>query len=313
MTCVCRREIGDFRAACRAPRAACCRAATRDSRDTSLSGSFRSPKTSACAGHACTQAGLISPSSSSRSSALAWICRRLDALHAERALLHHADFAHRHVGIELQVERLVPRRVEEVEEPDVVRAGVGAVARADAAVVDLRVQAVLGVMAGVGRAHRLARRVVALLAHHRPELQPHVRELALPVALDANPVLGAAARRLRRRRRSRCCSRHGRPSRTRRSRCSDRGRPPFPTSACTSRSVPAPVASESVLAPRASPRSARRMLSHPPANRISRPSGSPTRAIVTRVAAQASAPVVGSVDRRQERRPGSRRGRSRSA
>ena len=71
-----------------------------------------------------------------------------------------------------------------------------AVARADAAVVDLRVQPFLGVMAGVGRAHRLARRVVALLAQHRPELHPHVRELALPVALDAQPVHGAAARRL---------------------------------------------------------------------------------------------------------------------
>ena len=138
----------------------------------------------------------MSPSTSSRFSALAVGLGRLDALHAERALLHHADFAHRDVGVELQVQRLLPLRVEEVEEADVVRAGVGAVARADAAVVDLRVQAVLVVVAGVGRAHRLARRVVALLAHHRPELEPHVREVAFPVALDADPVHGAAARRL---------------------------------------------------------------------------------------------------------------------
>ena len=109
---------------------------------------------------------------------------RLDPLHAERALLHDADFADRHVGIELQVKRLLPRRVEEVEEPDVVRAGVGAVARADAAVVDLRVQAFLRVMAGVGRTHRLAGRGVALLAEHGPELEPHVGELAFPVPLD---------------------------------------------------------------------------------------------------------------------------------
>ena len=62
-----------------------------------------------------------------------------DALRAESALLHDADFPNRDVRIELQVKRLLPRRVEEVEEAHVVRAGVGAVARADAAVVDLRV------------------------------------------------------------------------------------------------------------------------------------------------------------------------------
>src|SRR5262245_20301982 len=33
---------------------------------------------------------------------------RLDALHAERALLHHADRAQRDVGVELQMQRLVP-------------------------------------------------------------------------------------------------------------------------------------------------------------------------------------------------------------
>ena len=132
----------------------------------------------------------------SRFSALASVLRRLDALHAERALLHHADFAHRDVRVELQVQRLVPGRVEEVEEAHVVRAGVGAVAGADAAVVDLRVQAVFGVVAGVGRTDRLARGGVALLAQHRPELHLHVGKLALPVAFDADPVHGAAARRL---------------------------------------------------------------------------------------------------------------------
>src|SRR5688572_29494737 len=94
------------------------------------------------------------------------------------------------------MQRLVPRRVEEVEEPDVVRARVRAIAGADAAVVDLRVEAVLGVMAGVGRTDRLARRVVAVLAHDGAELERRLRELAFPVALDADPVLGAPARRL---------------------------------------------------------------------------------------------------------------------
>src|SRR6185295_11816477 len=116
-----------------------------------------------------------------------------DALHAERALLHHADFADRDVGIEMQMQRLVPRWIEEVEEAHVVGTRVGAVARADAAVVDLGVQTIGRVMTRIGRAYRLARRVVAVLAHHRTELQPDVGELALPVALDANPVLGAPA------------------------------------------------------------------------------------------------------------------------
>src|SRR5262249_57955392 len=39
----------------------------------------------------------------------------LDALHAERALLHDAATAHRDVGVELVVERRVPARSEEVE------------------------------------------------------------------------------------------------------------------------------------------------------------------------------------------------------
>ena len=94
------------------------------------------------------------------------------------------------------MQRLLPDRVEEVEEADVVGTGVRAVAGADAAVVDLRVQAVFGVMARVGRADRLAGRGVALLAHDRPELHRHVGKLAFEVALDANPVHGAPARRL---------------------------------------------------------------------------------------------------------------------
>ena len=150
---------------------------------------------SAPAGQPWAHAGWSAPSTISRFSALASALGHLDALHAERALLHHPDLAQRDVGIQLQLQRLLPLRVEEVEEPHVVHAGVAAVAGADAAVVDLRVQPVLVVVAGVGRAHRLARRVVALLAQHRPERQLRVRELALPVAFDANPVHRPAARR----------------------------------------------------------------------------------------------------------------------
>src|SRR5206468_10772070 len=49
----------------------------RERRDTTLSGSFRSPKTSAFAEHDCTHAGFTSPSSSSRLAAFASISTAL--------------------------------------------------------------------------------------------------------------------------------------------------------------------------------------------------------------------------------------------
>src|SRR6185436_20265352 len=65
-----------------------------------------------------------------------------------------------------------------------------------AAVVHLRVETVGGVMARIRGADRLTRRVVALLAHHRPELEAYIRKVAFPVALDTDPVLRASASRL---------------------------------------------------------------------------------------------------------------------
>ena len=130
----------------------------------------------------------------------------LDALHAERALLHDAFVAHRDVRVELPVQRLREgvlraRRVavaEPVVVADLVRAVVGAVARADAAVVDLHVEAVGRVVGRVHRADGLARRVAAVLAHHRDETRLEVRVLRIelhvlrfavefPVALEADP------------------------------------------------------------------------------------------------------------------------------
>jgi hypothetical protein len=49
------------------------------------------------------------------------------------------------------------------------------------------------VIAGVSRTHRLAGRIVALLAKHRLKANARVGELTFPIALYANPVLGAAA------------------------------------------------------------------------------------------------------------------------
>src|SRR6266516_4163508 len=98
-----------------------------------------------------------------------------DALHTEGALLHHTLLAHGDVRVEQHVERVGPalpfatrlRVVVPVEVAHLVRTVVGAVARADAAVVDLAVEPIGGVVRGVHGAHWLARGVAALLAQHR--------------------------------------------------------------------------------------------------------------------------------------------------
>src|SRR5205823_6098215 len=103
------------------------------------------------------------------------VLRAADPLHAERALLHHALFAHRDVRVEQHVERIGPALplaaglgiVVPVEVADLVRAVVGAIASPDAAVVDLAVQAVGRMIRRVHRADRLTRGVAALLAQHR--------------------------------------------------------------------------------------------------------------------------------------------------
>src|ERR1700691_4557782 len=71
---------------------------------------------------------------------------KLDSLHAERALLHHTRAAHRHVRIELQVHRCRPLRHEPVEPAHLVRTVIFAVARADASIVNLAVQAFFGMI-----------------------------------------------------------------------------------------------------------------------------------------------------------------------
>src|SRR5258706_5933189 len=100
--------------------------------------------------------------------------RLLDALHAVRALLHDPAAAHAHVGVALQLDgRRVPVLIEqEVEAPHLVGAVVRAVAGADAAVVDLVVQALVAVHGGGHRADLLARRVLALHARQGLEVGP---------------------------------------------------------------------------------------------------------------------------------------------
>src|SRR5262249_38264700 len=128
--------------------------------------------------------------------------RRLDALDAEAALLHHAARPHDDVGVQhhraeravhVEVEAIVARVLEPVEAADLVRAVVLAVPRADAAVVDLLVDAVAAVHGREDGTDGLAWRVVAVLAHHR--LHERVRRVlgARVIPIDADPVHLAAA------------------------------------------------------------------------------------------------------------------------
>jgi hypothetical protein len=92
----------------------------------------------------------------------------------------------------MEVQRLVPRRREEIEEAHIVSAGVRAIARADASIVDLRIETFFGVRARIGWAHGLAGGCIALLAEHGTEFHFDVREFSFPVAFDANPVHGSS-------------------------------------------------------------------------------------------------------------------------
>ncbi len=168
----------------------------RARRETSLFGSFKSPKTMAFGEQDCTQAGLNSPSFSSRFSPSAWISAALMRCTQNVHFSMMPTLRTETSGLSCRLQRLFPVGIVEIEIAHGVGAGVGAIARADAAIVDLAVQAFVGVIAGVDRADRLAGSVVALLAQHRLKRSLHIGELAFPIALDANPVLGAAARGL---------------------------------------------------------------------------------------------------------------------
>src|SRR5206468_70289 len=120
--------------------------------------------------------------------------RFLDPLHAVSALLHHATHAHGDVWILLHLDRvgrsffrerpeiftingkltgnfLFPDRplgvIEIIEAANLEWAVVRAIARADATVVSHDIESVFAVHGGVDRADGFARRVFAMLAHHR--------------------------------------------------------------------------------------------------------------------------------------------------
>src|ERR1044071_4157689 len=125
-----------------------------------------------------------------------------DPLDAQTALLHHAARAHRDVRVEHQAAHRIGHVVVEprvlgvvvpVEPPDLVWAVVGAIPRSDAAIVDLLIEALGAGRRREHRTHGLARRVAAVLAHHRLVDDVRVVLGAAVVTVDADPVHDALA------------------------------------------------------------------------------------------------------------------------
>ena len=111
-----------------------------------------------------------------------------NSLHAERALFHDTFGANGDIRVQILSVRVVDIAFPEVEETHMVRTIVGAVARSNAAVVDLNIQALLVVVRSVHRAHGLTGGIVAVLAEHRQEARLYIGVFTFPIALYANPV-----------------------------------------------------------------------------------------------------------------------------
>ena len=89
------------------------------------------------------------------------------------------------LGLRYSPVRIVEVALPKVEEARVVRAIIRAIARPNAAVVDLNVQSLLVVVRRVYRADGLARSIVAVLTEHGQETRFHIGIFAFPIALDA--------------------------------------------------------------------------------------------------------------------------------
>ncbi len=133
---------------------------------------------------------------------------RVNALNAERALLHHPFFPHGHIRVELPFQRLIMLPGEPVEPADLVGTVLAAEAGAYAPVVDLVVDPFSVVLRAEDRAYRFARRLIAMLTEHGEKaderllslditlnIEPrHVpAALHLPPAYDAHVIFGVTA------------------------------------------------------------------------------------------------------------------------
>src|SRR5262249_17460128 len=124
--------------------------------------------------------------------------RRLDALGAIGAFFHDAARTHGYVRIVRRMRRRIRRRavIKPIEAPNLVGAITRAGARADAAVVDHLIDAVGRVHGGVHRAAHLARRLLAVHARHRLEIEARIVDVPGVVTVDAQPLHFAAHRHL---------------------------------------------------------------------------------------------------------------------
>src|SRR6266481_3512583 len=112
--------------------------------------------------------------------------RLADALHAVRTLFHNAAAAHRHVRIAAQFQAggIEIRKQKEVEPAHLIRTVVRAIARPYTAVVDHVIQAFGRVHGCPHGTNRLARRIFALHARDRLEVNAWSRRITFVIGVD---------------------------------------------------------------------------------------------------------------------------------
>src|SRR5215831_2599948 len=86
------------------------------------------------------------------------------------------------------MEGTVPYRIEEIEKADRVWTCVRAIASPNAPVVHLRIEPFGVVIAGVGRADGLTRRVITLLTENGLEFHFDIGKLSLVIPFDTDPM-----------------------------------------------------------------------------------------------------------------------------
>jgi len=114
--------------------------------------------------------------------------RRLQAVVTEAALFRHALVAQFHVGIRGFRGVSLPFGFPPVEPLERVRAGVDAIATADATPVDLRDGALVVFVGGGDGTNVSARRRFTLLAHYRHDIRRDIRIFAFYFGQDLHPA-----------------------------------------------------------------------------------------------------------------------------
>src|SRR5205807_1687233 len=130
------------------------------------------------------------------------VLAQLNSLDAQAALLHDASGPHNHIRIQhqaaqrtfhVEIKGWVFGVVVPVEAPHFIRAVVGAVPGADAAVVHLLINAFRAGSGGQHRADRLARGIAAMLTHHGLVDGNRLFRRTAVIAVNADPVHDADA------------------------------------------------------------------------------------------------------------------------